>query len=60
MQMTTVIYKCDPNRLPMELFGDIAPEWTAYSNDGVLVRLTAKGPIQMILEGKKDVDFGEI
>ena len=40
-----IIYKGDPNRLPQETVGEIAPEWPPYSQGGVQARLTVKGAV---------------
>jgi hypothetical protein len=38
-----IIHKGDPNVLPKEMFGDLAPYWPPYSS-GVQARLTIEGP----------------
>jgi hypothetical protein len=44
LPMISFIVHGDPNKLPMEMFGELAPYWPPYSRGGVQAKITVQGP----------------
>ena len=39
-----IVHNGDPNILPNQRFGDLAPKWPPYSEGGLQARITLQGP----------------